>query len=165
MGVAAPTPLLARFSMPVGEDQARPGPSVVRNGDFSRAAEKHAAADQWQFSSDSRQATCTRQRQGENGAWAMRVTMGGDEGKDRPTVMLAQHDVPAKDAQWYRISLRAKAEGMSGKSVNLALQNTKTWTCGGPSASWCRPTARPTETPDCRSGTATRGRCGWPTSP
>jgi len=128
MGVAAPTPLLARFSMPVGEDQARPGPSVVRNGDFSRAAEKHAAADQWQFSSDSRQATCTRQRQGENGAWAMRVAMGGDEGKDRPTVMLAQHDVPVKDGQWYRISLRAKSEGMAGKSVSLALQNTKTWT-------------------------------------
>ena len=41
--------------------------------------------------------------------------------------MLAQQDVPVKDAQWYRISLQAKAEGMAGKTVTLALQNTKTW--------------------------------------
>ncbi len=36
MGVCAPTPLLSRFSMPVGGDQPKPGPSVVRNGDFSQ---------------------------------------------------------------------------------------------------------------------------------
>ena len=42
--------------------------------------------------------------------------------------MLAQQDVPVKDAQWYRISLRARAEGMAGKTVQLALQDTKTWT-------------------------------------
>ena len=42
--------------------------------------------------------------------------------------LLAQHDVPVKDAQWYRISLQARAEGLSGKTVTLALQDTKTWT-------------------------------------
>jgi hypothetical protein len=36
MGVCAPTPLLSRFSIPVGGDQPKPGPSVVRNGDFSQ---------------------------------------------------------------------------------------------------------------------------------
>ncbi len=41
--------------------------------------------------------------------------------------MLAQQDVPVKDAQWYRISLKARAEGMAGKAVSLALQNTQTW--------------------------------------
>jgi hypothetical protein len=100
----------------------------VRNGDFSQAAKQDAIADQWQFSSDSRQASCTRQRAGGNGAWAIRLAMSGRGDKDRATVMLAQHDVPVKDGQWYRISLRAKAEGMSGKSVSLALQDTQKWT-------------------------------------
>jgi hypothetical protein len=42
-------------------------------------------------------------------------------------VMLAQLDVPAEEGQWYRISLRARSEGMDGASVNLALQNTVGW--------------------------------------
>jgi hypothetical protein len=42
--------------------------------------------------------------------------------------MLAQHDVPVKEGQWYRISFRARAEGLAGKGVSLALQSTKTWT-------------------------------------
>jgi hypothetical protein len=128
MGVSAPTPLLSRFSMPLGEDQPKPGPSVVRNGDFSQAARQDAMAAQWQFSSDSRLATCTRQRAGGNGAWALRLAMSGYGDKDQASVMLAQHDVPVKDAQWYRISLQARAQGMGGKTVTLALQNTQTWT-------------------------------------
>jgi hypothetical protein len=127
MGVAAPTPLLSRFSMPAGESQAKPSPSVVRNGDFSQAAGQDAMADQWQFSSESRQAACTRQRLGGNGGWALRLAMSGFGGKDRADVMLAQQDVPVKDAQWYRISLKARAEGMAGKAVTLALQYTRTW--------------------------------------
>jgi hypothetical protein len=127
MGVCAPTPLLSRFSMPVGEDQPKLGPSVVRNGDFSQVGGQDAMADQWQFSSESRQAACTRQRVGGNGVWALRLAMGGSGGKDQASVMLAQQDVPVKDAQWYRISLKAKAEGMAGKAVTLALQNTQTW--------------------------------------
>jgi hypothetical protein len=53
--------------------------------------------------------------------------MSGFGGKDRADVMLAQQDVPVKDAQWYRISLKARAEGMAGKAVTLALQYTRTW--------------------------------------
>ncbi|MEO0069572.1 MAG: hypothetical protein ABIK18_02110, partial [candidate division WOR-3 bacterium] len=40
---------------------------------------------------------------------------------------IAQHDVPAEEGQWYRISLKAKSEGFKGASVALALQNTDTW--------------------------------------
>ncbi|MCY2992124.1 MAG: hypothetical protein NTY19_30225 [Planctomycetota bacterium] len=127
MGVCAPTPLVSRFSMPVGEDQPKPGPSVVRNGDFSQAATPDTLADQWQFSSESRQATCTRQRVGENGEWALCLAMNGYGDKDQANVMLAQQDVPVRNTQWYRISLRARAEGLAGKAVTLALQNTQTW--------------------------------------
>ena len=127
MGVAAPTPLLARFSTPVGDDQPKPGPSVVRNGDFSQAAAQEAMADQWQFSSESRRATCTRRPLGTGGVWAMRLVMSGSADQERASVMLSQQGVPVKDGQWYRISLKARAEGMAGKSVTLALQNTQIW--------------------------------------
>ena len=127
MGVYAPTPLLSRFSLPVGGDQAKPGPSVVRNGDFSRAGKKETLAEHWEFSSESREAACTRQRLNGNSKWALRLSMNGHQDEGRASVMLAQQDVPVRDSQWYRISLRAHAEGMAGKAVTLALQNTRTW--------------------------------------
>ena len=127
MGVSAPTPLLSRFALPVGGGEAQPAASVVRNGDFRQAAETGAVPAPWQFSSDSRQAGCTRQPLGENGAGALSLAMRGAVEKGQ-NVMLTQQGVPVKEAQWYRISLRAKAEGMAGKTVTLALQNTRTWT-------------------------------------
>jgi len=98
----------------------------VRNGDFSQAASPNGIADQWQFSADSREAACTREAVG-NG-WAMRLTMSGNGGKDQASVMLSQQDVPVKEGQWYRISLKARSEGPAGKGVNLAIQSTQTWT-------------------------------------
>jgi beta-galactosidase/beta-glucuronidase len=127
LGVAAPTPLLTRFSLPVDADQPKSGPSPLRNGDF-RQAGKDGAADQWQFSSESAQAKCTREPAAEKDAWALRLTMTGTAGKEQANVMLTQQDVPVKAGQWYRITLRAKAEGLNDKVVQLALQNTKTWT-------------------------------------
>jgi hypothetical protein len=126
MGVAGSTPLLSRFATPVGEDGPKPGPSVVRNGDFRQDASKDAVADGWQFSTESTAATCTREQIG--GRWALRLAMPGYGGKDQASVMLAQQDVPMRAGQWYRISLKAKAEGMGGKRVALAVQSTVTWT-------------------------------------
>ncbi|NUQ63106.1 MAG: hypothetical protein HUU20_11570 [Pirellulales bacterium] len=128
MGVASPTPLLSRFSTPVGQDEPKPGPSVVRNGDFSQAAQQEEMPDHWQFSASSRQAACKRHRLAENNAWALRLASSGDAAEGRSGVMLSQQDVPVKAGQWYSISLRARAEGMAGKPVTLALQSTKTWT-------------------------------------
>lgn len=129
MGVRGETPLVARFSSPVGGEQAtKPAPSVVRNGDFSQAASGDRMPDQWQFSSESSQAAGTRERvQGVDG-WAVRLAMPDYGGRRQASVMLAQHDVPVKEGQWYRISLKAKAERLAGKTVDLALQSTTTWT-------------------------------------
>ncbi len=127
MGAGGGTPLLSRFATPVGGDQAKPGPSVLRNGDFSRNAKGDGLADQWQLSSDSRGAAGTREPI-PGGGWALRLAMPGYGGKDQASVMLAQADVPVKQGQWYRISFRAKAEGLKGKGVSLALQSTETWT-------------------------------------
>lgn len=59
-------------------------------------------------------------------------TSGGSS--PRPTtpcacasVMLAQHDVPVREGQWYAPSLRARAEGMGGERVALAVQDTCSW--------------------------------------
>ena len=41
--------------------------------------------------------------------------------------MLSQTGVPVEKGQWYRISLRAKSEGMKSARVTLAVQNTSTW--------------------------------------
>jgi len=41
--------------------------------------------------------------------------------------MLAQHDVPMRDGQWYEASLRAKATGFAGKRVPITITNTKVW--------------------------------------
>jgi len=127
MGVRAETPLLSRFPVPVGGDQGAPRPSAVRNGDFRQAAAADAIPDQWQFSSSSGQATCQREAAGPDGKPALRLTLAGYGGKDTASVMLAQQDVPVKEGQWYRISLRARAEGLAGKTVSLAIQNTQTW--------------------------------------
>ena len=134
MGVTAPTPLLSRFAIPVGGDQPKPGASLVRNGDFGQVAGPRGVADQWEFSAEQGQAICTRQpmdRTARSGTepvlCSMRLATSDSAGNGRAGMMLAQQDVPVKDGQWYCISLRARAEGMDGKAVELVLQNTKTW--------------------------------------
>ena len=80
MGVSAATPLLGRFSLPVGGKTVA---SVVGNGDFRQAGQPGAAADRWQFSSDSHQAACTRQSLGAGGGFALRLDAGGAAGKSQ----------------------------------------------------------------------------------
>jgi beta-galactosidase/beta-glucuronidase len=126
LGVAAPTPLLARFATPVDTEGPPPGPSVIRNGDFRRAGGPRSVADQWEFSCDARQASCRREP-AEAGGWALRLTKPGTGAPDKATLMLAQQGVPVKEGQWYCISLQARAEGLGGKNVTLALQDTRTW--------------------------------------
>jgi hypothetical protein len=127
MGVRGETPLVSRFAAPVGGDQGPPRPSVVRNGDFRQAAAAEAMPEGWQFSADSRQATCRREAAGPDGKPALRLTLSGYGGKQQASIMLAQQDVPVKEGQWYRISVRARAEGLAGKAVSLAIQNTQSW--------------------------------------
>ena len=119
MGVRAKTPLLERFSKPVGGQEARP--SVVTNGDFQGDQKLPTG---WQLSSDSPGAAALRETV--DGKPALRLTLAPG-GKSKPSIMLAQNDVPVKEGQWYRLSLRARAEGMAGKPVTLALQSTVTW--------------------------------------
>ena len=126
MGVAGSTPLLSRFSTPVGEEGEKAGPSVVRNGDLSADADGDGMPDEWQFSSGVAQGSCTREAVVDG--WAVRMALPGHGEKKEGSVMLAQHGVPMQAGQWYRVGFRARGEGIEGKRVTFAIQNTESWT-------------------------------------
>ena len=125
MGVAGRTPLLSRFAAPAGGPA---GQSLLKNGDFRLDANSDGMPDHWQFISSLKQATCTLEKASPPAdAPALRIACpaAGEDGA--AAVMLAQHDVPTTQGQWYRVSLRARAEALKGQSVSLAVQNTVNW--------------------------------------
>ncbi|MGA2866434.1 MAG: hypothetical protein ABSF95_18320 [Verrucomicrobiota bacterium] len=126
LGVSGSTPLLERFGDPVG---ASKGPSVVKNGDFSTDANGDGLADEWEFSASAKGAACTREAlPGPGGGWAQLIAVPPvAAGAKAPEVMIAQHDLPIRAAQWYRLSLRTRAEGLTTKDITWTVQNTANW--------------------------------------
>ncbi len=125
LGVAGATPLLERFGEPVG---AAKGPSVVRNGDFSADADGDGLADEWEFG-NVKGASCSREAlPGPKAGWAQLITVPPVTLDAKPPeVMIAQHDLPLQGGQWYRLSLRTRAEGLTAKEVTWTVQNTANW--------------------------------------
>jgi hypothetical protein len=126
LGVSGSTPLLERFGDPVG---ASKGPSVVKNGDFSADASGTGLADDWEFSPAPKGATCAREAlPGPAGGWAQLITVPPVlAGAKPPEVMLAQHEMPIRGGQWYRLSLRTRAEDLTCKEITWTVQNTANW--------------------------------------
>jgi hypothetical protein len=126
LGVSASTPLLQRFGEPVGGSK---GPSVVRNGDFSADGKGKGLADEWEFSPSATGAACTREAlPGQAGGWAQLITVPpAATGAKAPEIMIAQHDLPIQGGQWYRLSLRTRAEGLTAKNISWTVQNTANW--------------------------------------
>jgi len=126
LGVSGSTPLLERFGDPVGGSK---GPSVVKNGDFSADAKGEGLADDWEFSSSAKGAACTREVvPGPGGGWAQLIAVPPvAAGAKAPEVMLAQHDLPIRGGQWYRLSLRTRALGLTAKDISWTVQNTANW--------------------------------------
>jgi len=124
LGVSGSTPLLERFVEPVG---ASSGPSLIKNGDFSSDMNNDGLADDWEFGS--KDAKCTREALTDSAdARAQLITVPPvAEGAKPPEIMLAQHEMPIAGGQWYRLSLRAKAEGLTSKTVSWTVQNTANW--------------------------------------
>jgi hypothetical protein len=126
MGVAVETPLLSRFATPAS---GATGDSIVLNGDF-QSSRDNAEPEHWQITSDSRQVTWELEAGDSDSPGPILKIVSREptaESAGRGSVMLAQHDVPVQAGQWYRIRLRAKAEGLSSDGVTLALQNTQSW--------------------------------------
>jgi hypothetical protein len=126
LGVSASTPLLERFGDPVGSSN---GLSIVRNGDFRADAGGSGVADEWEFTASVKGATCAREKlPGPDGGWAQRIDVPSVEaGANAPEIMIAQHDLPIHGGQWYRLSLRTRAEGLTARNINWTVQNTATW--------------------------------------
>jgi hypothetical protein len=126
LGVAGSTPLLERFADPV---EASKGPSVVKNGDFSTDADGDGLADEWEFGPRANGAVCTREAlPGPGGGWAQVISVPPvAAGAKAPEVMIAQHEMPIRGGQWYRLSLRTRAEGLTTREISWAVQNTANW--------------------------------------
>jgi hypothetical protein len=48
-------------------------------------------------------------------------------GAKAPEVIIAQHEMPIRDGQWYRLSLQTRAEGLTTKDISWTVQNTANW--------------------------------------
>jgi beta-galactosidase len=126
MGASGRTPLLSHFSTPPGGGGS--GESLVKNGDFSVDADGDGVGDDWTFSGGSREASAGREPVAPGSDdWCQRLTCPGFGDKESGTVMLSQHDIAVEQGQWYRVSLRAKAQGLDGAYVTVALQDTENW--------------------------------------
>ena len=135
MGVSGKTPLISRFStltsirgiasrIGAGEDTE----NMLRNSDFSMDTDGDGLADQWQFQASSVRASFARERvEAGKDQWSQRITCSEFGEKENGSVMLAQQDIPMEKGQWYRISFRAKSEGLRGARVNLTIMNTSNW--------------------------------------
>jgi hypothetical protein len=126
LGVSGSTPLLARFGDPVGASQ---GPSRIKNGDFSIDTNGDGLADDWEFGANGKAGSCTREKlAGPGSGWAQLITVPPVAASAQPPeIMIAQHELPIRGAQWYRLSLRTKAEGLTAKDVTWTVQNTGNW--------------------------------------
>jgi hypothetical protein len=126
LGVASSTPLLERFSDPVGASNGR---SLVKNGDFSTDTNGDGLADEWEFGANPKGAVCTREAlAGPGGGWAQLIAVPPvAAGAKPPEVMIAQHEMPILGGQWYRLSLRTRAEGLTTRDISWAVQNTANW--------------------------------------
>jgi len=123
MGSGIITPLISNFSTPV--DEGVDEVSLIKNGDFSVDTDGDGLADHWRFEGESDQATFGREKV--NGTWSQRVTHPGSDEREDGHVMLSQPDVPMKKGQWYRISFKAKSEGLEGNSLIMTITNTAVW--------------------------------------
>jgi len=124
LGVSGSTPLLERFGNPVSASE---GPSVLKNGDFSIDANGDGLADGWECSIKS--GSCMREAvAGPGSGWAQVINVPPIAAGDKPPeVMIAQHGFPIRGAQWYQLSLRTRAEGLSANNVTWTVQDTANW--------------------------------------
>jgi hypothetical protein len=82
--------------------------------------------DDWAFSSETPGAGCLREAL-DGAGWAVALTCPEAEGEGQASAMLAQHNLPIEEGRWYRISFRARGEGIAPEGVSVAIQDTTNW--------------------------------------
>ena len=123
LGIRPQTPLLERFMSPVVSSKQ---PSIVRNGQFLKDSDSDGVPDDWLFSTENPQATCTLEdTEAPNLKRCLRIHAPEISEERRATVMLAQLGVPIREGQWYRVEFWARGEGL--RQALVAVQETTRW--------------------------------------
>jgi beta-galactosidase len=123
LGVRPQTPLLERFASPVVSSGQ---PSIVRNGQFLEDSDSDGVPNEWILSTENLHATCALEDLGPtNPKRCVRIDVPGSPEGRRATVMLAQHGIPIREGQWYRLEFWARGEGL--RQVLVAVQETIHW--------------------------------------
>ncbi|HVV72470.1 MAG TPA: hypothetical protein VHI52_13390, partial [Verrucomicrobiae bacterium] len=123
LGVSGNAPLLQRFARPVN---AASGTSILTNGDFKLDTNHDGLADGWEFSGGPQGTVCTREAFNSGWSEVIKVPSLTPDAKP-PEVMLAQHDLPIRKGQWYRLSLVTRAADFTARTINWTIQNTANW--------------------------------------
>jgi beta-galactosidase len=125
LGIRGETPLLERFESPVVQTV---GDSLVKNGQFNRDSDTDGMPDDWSFSSEDPKASCIWERSGPgNLTHSVRMSVPDSGERRRTGGMLAQHGVPIREGQWYRVAFWARADDLPARQFLVAVQETTRW--------------------------------------
>jgi len=120
--------------------------NLVSNGSFERSQTKPGVPDDWSCTGNpavQQQLTLDTGRDGKHCAKLLCSAFDGD-GPDFHAMICQTGIVSVRQGQWYRITFWAKAEGIKGGAVELALSDTRRWERVGleevcsPGAQWAR---------------------------
>jgi lysophospholipase L1-like esterase len=131
----------------VGQVASLPGQTdLVKNPSFEEDRNARGVPDNWQTSGDGRLVTQTLSLdQGRDGKRCARLSCTRFErGNAASHAMLCQMGVPVRRGATYRVRFWARAEGIVGDVVSVALSDTSVWAnCGledvfAPTAQWAQ---------------------------
>ena len=120
--------------------------NLVANGSFEQSQSKPGAPDEWSYAGNpaiSQQLTLDTGRDGKRCAKLACTVFDGD-GPDFHAMICQVGRISVRQGQWYKIAFWAKAEGLKGGSVDVALSDTRRWENAGldeafsPGAQWAQ---------------------------
>jgi hypothetical protein len=120
--------------------------NLVANGSFEQSQSKPGVPDDWSSAGNpaiQQQLTLDTGRDGQRCAKLACTEFNGD-GPDFHVMICQIGKVSVRQGQWYRITFWAKAEGIKGGAVEVALSDTRRWANAGlgevfsPGAQWAQ---------------------------
>ncbi len=106
---------------------------MIKNGSFEMDSDHEGMADHWQFSGDSGVIASWERDKGFDGQFSQKIVCTSyDHISPASHAMLCQlNTIELEKRKWYKISFSAKQKNIKGRSVQLAISNTKSWSnCG-----------------------------------
>ncbi len=107
--------------------------NMLKNGDFEIDSNNDGMADHWQFSGDKGVIANWSLDNGFSGKYSQKLTCTSYTHLSPAShVMLCQlNTVQLEKGRWYKLSFSAKQDGIKGRSIQVAISDTKSWSnCG-----------------------------------